>query len=147
MRRPKPDRFLNWVEAAKKECEVVANSVLPHDPSMEIVSIFTKEDGSTVSVCKNCDSYVRAAKWLSENGKGIGETAVFAAAQVVRTGVYEYVPPPGMSHMTRNVFHHLSKWAKAGLLTKDTNRASPTERTVVTFRLTASRGRSEQRCF
>jgi len=135
MRRPKPDRFVTWKKIdTTGTCGLISNSVLPHSKDQAIAAVYQTPQ-TRVGVCENCDAYIRAAKWLAERGKPLTETIVFAAAQVVKTGTYVYEPPPGTSHMKRNVFHHLSKLHKEGLLTKESSSDSAKDRTVVTFRL------------
>ena len=143
MRRPKPDRFVNWKKVETPTCDLVANSVLPHTKGQVAVCSYRSEQNSVFNVCENCDSYIRAAKWLAEHGKEPSETTVAAAARVVKTGEYAFVPSPGSAHMTQNVFHHLSKWAKDGLLTKRTVSDSVKDRSVVVFRLVPSEEESD----
>lgn len=135
MRRPKPDRFVHWKKVETPTCDLVANSVLPHTKGEVAIASYRSAQDGVFNVCENCDAYIRAAKWLTERGKEPSETAVAAAAQVVKTGEYAFIPSQGSAHMTRNVFHHLSKWAKEGLLTKESSSDSVKNRTIVVFRL------------
>ncbi len=135
MRRPKPDRFVRWKKVETPTCDLVANSVLPHTKGEVAIASYRSAQDGVFNVCENCDAYIRAAKWLAERGKDPSETAVAAAAQVIKTGEYAFVPSQGSAHMTRNVFPHLSKWAKEGLLTKESRSDSVKNRTIVVFRL------------